>query len=344
MIGAFIGADASRRREHIMAFLDRAEPEQIIYVCPRNLMGRGESLPRGTQATCFEDMEKRDEWLSLNAMVGPGTALIVECVARYPKITSTKFAHLQRLSQQVGHKFWADVVPFTLGIEYIYTPYSYLDRAILGFPHWYAFREKFNEIDESGKVVSSHDPSLIARKVSTVTEWGRPTLMRKRVLKHIASSPDEAERYEKKRRDVFESFASPSKAITALADLTHAFKSRRAFAVEIANSLDRPLVLTNLASYAAKLAPLLSRGAALSYALAAERRDLSDFSDVVYAECPIVKSYLAFDVEAQLAPEAKAHIIASDMKVDTFLRGQFLAEIEQINAVTKAALETHHAT
>jgi hypothetical protein len=343
MIAAFISADGQARKAKINAFLESTKPKLVIYVCPQSIMWQAAAIERPVYAAPFEKMEAREQWLTMHAMAGPDTALIMECVARYPKITSTKFAHLQRLSQQVGHKFWTDVVPFTLGIEYIYTPLSYLDRSVLGFPHWYAFREAFDEIDHDGKQVSSHDPGLIARKVSRVIEWGRRSIVADHRVVMAKSSEVESAKYQDTKVKVFANFASPTKAITVLADVAHAFKSRRELTAEVANSMDRPLVLTNLASYATKLQPMLTTGQARSLALGAAEQDIGRFSDVVYAESPIVKSYLAFDIEAQLPPDAKAILIASEMKVDALLRDRFLTERGEINAVTAAAMEMRDA-
>lgn len=337
MIGAFIGADAGERKKAISEFIARCAPSQVIYVCPKSILWQAEDLDIDAYCVPFERIEKREEWLTMNAMAGPDTALVMECVARYPKITSAKFAHLQRISQSVGHKFLTDVVPFTLGIEYIYAPYSYLSRSILGFPHWYAFREAFDEIDDRGNIVSSHDPKLIATKISRVTEWGRSALRPNRRVEVNASTSGEREKYELKKTKVFDEFVSPVKAVTALADCSHAFLSRREFTASVANELERPLVLTNLASYAAKLQPMLTTGIARSYALCASAEDIRTFSDVVYAESPIVKSYLAFDIEAQLPETASSILIGSDMKVDEFLRHRFLKEVGEINAVVNAA-------
>lgn len=133
MIAAHISRSAAERKSAIAGFLARSTARQVIYVCPKSILWQAASLPATVSKFSFEDLDKRDVWLTVNALIGPQTALVMECVSRYARITSPKFANLQRLSKQIDDKLLVDHVPLTEGIEYVYTPYSYLDRSILGF-------------------------------------------------------------------------------------------------------------------------------------------------------------------------------------------------------------------
>ncbi|NEU13502.1 hypothetical protein G3T14_15375 [Methylobacterium sp. BTF04] len=347
MIAAHLSPDAGSRRRAVEGFLAASGARQAIYVCPEASAWRAEDLRDRALVVPFERMDDRDTWLTLNAMVGPGTALLMECVSRYPKITSTKFVNLQRLSKQVGHRMTADIVPFTLGIEYVYTPYSYLDRAILGFAHWYAFREGNLEEGLDGDPVSSHDPAAIARKLATVTTCDGATILRDRSVLAVKSDDGEQVGYAAKKAALFAEHTNPLKIVTRLADHAHAFRSRTAAIVAHVRGLPgRSLVLTNLGSYADRLGKALAKAGAAavatSFALAVERRDLGEFDHVVYAEAPIVKSYLALDVEAGMRRDSTATLVRGDTRVDALLHDRWGRETGAIDAVTTALLEARH--
>ncbi|KST61196.1 hypothetical protein AO398_00455 [Methylobacterium sp. GXS13] len=348
MIAAHLSPDAGSRRRAVEGFLAASGTRQAIYVCPEASAWRAEDLRDRALVVPFERMDDRDTWLTLNAMVGPETALVMECVSRYPKITSTKFANLQRLSKQVEHRMTADIVPFTLGIEYVYTPYSYLDRSILGFAHWYAFREGNLEQGLDGDAVSSHDPVVIARKLASVTTCDGATLLAARTVLAVEADASEHAGYAAKKAALFEEHSNPTKIVTRLADHAHAFRSRTAAVVAHVRGLPgRTLVLTNLGSYADKLGKALAKSGAAgavatSFALAVERRDLGGFDNVVYAEAPIVKSYLALDVEAGMRRDATVTLVRGDTRIDSFLHDWWGRETGAIDAVTTTLLEARH--
>ena len=349
MIAAHLSPDPASRRRAVEAFLAACGARQVAYVCPDAYAPRAAWLAGRALVVPFERLEDRDTWLTLNAMVGPETALVMECVSRYPKITSAKFANLQRLSKQVGHRMTVDIVPLTLGIEYVYTPYSYLDRGILGFAHWYAFREGNIEQDEAGAVVSSHEPAVVARKLAAVTTCDGATLLAGRAM--LSANADEAEHagYAAKNAALFEEHTNPTKIVTRLADHAHAFRSRTAAVVDHVRGLPgRTLVLTNLGSYADRLGKALAKGGArdavaTSFALAVERDDLGGFDRLVYAEAPIVKSYLALDVEAAMRRDATVTVVRGDTRVDAFLHDRWGRETGAIQALTAALIEARHA-
>lgn len=344
-IAAHISRSVESRKAAIAAFLAGTAARQVIYVCPKSIAWQAEMLPANVSRFSFEDLDRRDTWLTINAMIGPSTALVMECVSRYARITSPKFTNLQRLSKQIDDKLLIDHVPLCEGIEYIYTPYSYLDRSILGFSHWYAFREAYDEVDESGRIVSSHDPAVIAGKIGKITTSSDPgALLRDRRTVPAPTTAAEKAAYAAKKTELFAAHKNPGKIVTRLADHAHAAGSRRAAIVEHAASRTRQvLVLTNLASYADKLRKLSNATHVVfdSFKPASRRRDLAAFDHVVYAECPIVKSYLALDIEAQLPASATAWVVEGDSNVDTYLNRRWRKETDAIAAVM-AALEARN--
>lgn len=349
MIAAHLSPDPASRRRAVEGFLATCGARQVAYVCPEAYAARAAWLDGRALVVPFERMEDRDTWLTLNAMAGPGTALVMECVSRYPKITSGKFVNLQRLSKLCGHRCLVDVVPLTLGIEYLYTPYSYLDRSILGYAHWYAFREGNIERNEAGNVVSSHDPALLARKIAPVTTCDGSALLAARQVLAVESTETERAGYAERKAALFAEHTNPGKIVTRLADHAHAFRSRTAAVVDHVRGLPgRTLATTNLGSYADRLGKALAKAGArdavaTSFALAVGREDLGSFDHVVHAEAPIVKSYLALDVEGAMRRDATAAVVRGDTKVDAFLHDRWGRETGAIQALTAALIEARHA-
>ncbi|QRE76921.1 hypothetical protein [Methylobacterium aquaticum] len=349
MVRAHISPDAASRRRAVEGFLAACGARHVAYVCPEAYAARSAWIAPHALVVPFERLEDRDTWLTLNAIAGPDTALVMECVSRYPKITSGKFVNLQRLSKLCGHRCLVDVVPFTLGIEYIYTPYSYLDRGILGYAHWYAFREGNIEQDEAGNVVSSHDPVLLARKIAQVTTCDGSALLASRAVLPVDADASEHAGYAERKAALFAEHTNPTKIVTRLADHAHAFKSRTAAVVDHVRRLPgRALVLTNLGSYADRLGKALTKAGArdavaTSFSLAVERNDLGAFDHLVYAEAPIVKSYLALDVEGAMRRDATVTDVRGDTRVDSFLHDRWSRETGGIEALTAALMGVRHA-
>jgi len=350
MIGSMVSGKAADRKRYAADFIASCGAKQVIYVCPRNIMWQAEQSGIQAHFFAFEDLTKTDPWLTINAMIGPQTALIMENVSRYPKITSDKVLHLQRLAMQVPHKCITDIVPFTIGIEFLYTPYSYLDRSILGFPHWYAFREGYLEQDEEGNIMSSHDHLALCRKITGVTDLGTDTILASRRTVNIATTDAEKASYKAMRDEKFAAETSPTKIITNLGDLTHAFASRMDGVVATAGGLEgKVLVLVNLDSYAKKYASklkkagLADRVVAASFQIASARDDIAEFDHIVYAEHPIVNSYFAMDVEAQARREATVVHVTSDIKVCQYLYAKFRGEIDAIASFTETLREVKDA-
>lgn len=338
---AYFSKDYDLRRELIERFLGEAKTPLAIYIYPKNR--KKEFQPpqvKGCSVRCFtyEDMTKTDEWLTINSLVSPQTALILDNPSRYPKITSTKVLALERLEKMVQVKATVDIVPFTLDIQYLYTPYSYLGREILGYAHYYAFRENYHEQDEAGNIRFSHDFDLLAGKIAPVTEidYDRFLCPNRETIEH-QSSPEELAQYQTLRDECFAAKEfSPRVVVTKLADLAHAFDSRLQSMVNLLKSLKgKTVVYTNLKDYAkraekfAKDSGFQVTGA--SYQIGAQ----GDFDNCIYLESPIVKSYFMLDAESRLKPDCRVFHILGDTKVDRYLYQALTNEITQIDNFTQ---------
>lgn len=325
-----------KRKSHILSIVaNKPSESDIIYIYPKN---RQHEPIDGVYSVTFEDVTKDKQWLEMNAILNENTILILENPSRYPKITSTKYDFLYRLSMKVqkGNVFIVDIVPFTLDIVYLYTTYVYISRSILGHPHWYAFRENYGEMQDDGTVLDAHDHTLLAKKIMAVTAIDYDGfLCKNRTVVNVTSKDEEHDVYAQKKEELFEKEKNITRIITRLADTAHALKSRVERVVELASSLEgKTVIYTNLATYAAKIKKEIGRNKNIictSY----QKGHVGDVDNIIYAESPIVKSYLLLDAESRANESTKVFHILGDTGVDKHLFDQLDSEIKQIDSLTK---------
>lgn len=338
---AFFLKSYDSRKTFTERFLKESGVPLAIYIYPKNR--KKEFQPpqvKGCTVKCFtyEDMTKTNEWLTINSLVSPQTALILDNPSRYPKITSTKVLALERLEKMVQVKAIVDIVPFTLDIQYLYTPYSYLGREILGYAHYYAFRENYHEQDEAGNIRYSHDFDLLAGKIAPVTEidYDRFLCQNRETIEHL-STPEELAQYQALRDECFAAKEfSPRVVITKLADLAHAFDSRLQSMVNLLKTLKgKTVVYANLKDYAKRAEKFAKdsgfRVTGASYQIGTQ----GDFDNCIYLESPIVKSYFMLDAESRLKYDCRVFHILGDTKVDRYLYQALTDEITQIDNFTQ---------
>lgn len=317
----------------------------VIHVFPKNMWTRAVKLP-GVYSATYEDLTKRDVWLHINSLAGESSSLILENPSRYPKATTPKSRALRRLSMQVGRKALVDIVPFTVDVQYLYTPLSFLGREILGYAHNYAFRENYQEMGDDGVIRFAHDADVLAAKMKDTCRVTYPAfLCPNRQTVEVKSTDEEHAKYANRKAELFGKEKNPRRIVTRLADTAHVFGSRTQTLIEVLSETGTPtLVLCNLSSYAARVNSALKTAGlrhakATSYQLGLAEKD---YQDVVYFESPIVNSYYLLDIEAGLAPNARVWHFVSDMKVDRLLFNQVTHELKQINELTEELYAVTH--
>lgn len=343
MRAAFYSKSPAAKTSFFERFLANSGPNVAIFVYPKN---RKKEITIPSCPGCnvfpvtYEDLTKTREWLHVNSLVGPSTALLLDNPSRYAKITSPKVAALQRLEKGLQIKAISDIVPFTMDVQYLYTPLSLLGRDILGYPHYYAFRENYHERDESGRVRNSHDFDVLAPKVATVgsIDYRQFLVTQPRQIIEHECTVAELAQYTAARDKLFESEEfSPQVAITKLADLSHAFDSRIEALLDVLSlTQGRTVVYCNLSSYAKKAQSAAKKAGhknvlATSYQVGAS----GDFDNCIYLESPIVKGYFLLDAESRLPQHCQVYHIVGSAKVDRYLFGLSQHETTQINEFTK---------
>ena len=341
MKAAFFSKDYDRRREFVERFLRAAKTPLVIYIYPKNRKKEFKSpIVEGCHIRhlTYEDMTKTNEWLTINSLITPQTTLVLDNPSRYPKITSTKVLALERLEKMIKFKAIVDIVPFTLDIQYLYTPYSYLGREILGYAHYYAFRENYHEQDRLGNTRFSHDFDLLVDKISPVTEIDYDRfLCQNRETIDCQSTPEELAQYQALRDECFAAQEfSPRVVITKLADFAHAFDSRLQSMVDLLKKLKgQTVVYTNLKDYAQRAEKFAKSAGFNIVSTSYQVGALGDFDNCIYLESPIVKSYFLLDAESRLNPECRVFHILGDTTVDRYLYKILADEITQIDKFTQ---------
>lgn len=343
MRAAFYSKDPEAKTEFFSQFLVDSSAKVAIFVYPKN---RKKEMVTPSAPGChvvtisYEDVTKTREWLYVNSLIGHETALLLYNPSRYAKITSPKVQALQRLEKGLDLKAIADIVPFTMDVQYLYTPLSFLGRDILGYPHYYAFRENYHERDELGHIRNSHDFDVLAPKVATVGEIDYQQFLVTRprqIVEHDCTAAELAQ-YDEARNALFaaDSF-SPQVTITKLADMAHAFESRAEVLLDtLSQCQGQTIIYCNLSSYA-KRAQSVAKKAGFNNAIATSYQvgACRDFDSCIYLESPIVKGYFLLDAESRLPQHCQVYHIVGSSKVDRYLFGLSQHETTQINEFTK---------
>lgn len=345
-IHALYSKDAARRAASLEAFVDAA-PGVTIHILPKNRWENRPRLSRTVQAT-YEDLTSSDTWLHLNSLLGETTSLVLENPARYPKAMAPKSRALRRLSMQIQRKLLVDIVPFTMDIQHLYTPLSFLSRGILGYAHHYAFADNHREVGADGQVYRAHDPAVLAPKLAPICDIDYPAFLSARhEIVTFAETDNERDAYAQRKTELFAKETNLQRIITRLADTAHAFGSRQRVFLELCqrHPSARIAVYTNLASYA-KAAHQAARKAgcthvsASSYQIGAANPISADV--VVYLEPPIVNSYYLLDIEASHQGHTQVYWLRGETGVDCYLSGEIDRELRQINELTQELYHVRH--
>lgn len=320
------------------------DPQQAtFYVCPKAQMPALRSLPM-PPAVAVEDLTKTPTWLWCNEVLNDQSTLIYDRVSRYYRVSSEVSRRLERLAEVAAHTYLVDIIPFCEDVQYLYMPWRYVNRSILGYAHYYAFRENYAEMLPDGKIVRCHDYAHLSRKLAPSCIVERlSALLAKRQRVEIVATEAEQHEYKTLRDQLFEMHTTPQPIVTRLADYSHATPSRRETVCEIAGSFSgRVALVCNLSTYASFYHAKLSRSVVCcSYSTPSQA--LSECDVVVYAEPPIVQSFRFFDIESLLPPSALAIRVFGELKVDRYLDERLTKEISQVDAFTKTLWEQCHA-
>ena len=280
-------------------------------------------------------------------MATENTLLILENVARYKSVSSYIFKRLEKLSTYCKQKFLIDIIPFSTEIKYLYLPWSYLDRSVIGHQHFYAFRENNFEQTESGRTVRSHNFGHLASKLAphTIIDYEKFFTQEKELVEYKLNE-EEREGYQEKKEKLFKEYNNPQPIITRLADYTNTRQSGYQELIKLVQQLGGDTIIyTNLKKHNKKISNLFSTLRVRTYYTA--NGDEGNADNIILFETPITKGYLFLDVVTNLKPSCKVYIFKSDAKIDGYLYRKMRDEYDALNKFAsklKEAVETWQET
>lgn len=316
-----------------------------FYICPKERISSLCSF-FSCPLIAAEDLTKTPTWLWCNEAANEQSVLIYDRMSRYYRVSSEIARRLEKLAEAVQSVYLVDIIPFCEDIQYLYMPWRYINRSILGYAHYYAFRENYAEMQADGTIVRAHDHGHLSKKLAPHCRVERPAaLIAQRQRIEVSSSEAEQKDYSELRNQLFEIHTTPQPIITRLADYSHASASRRALVCDVARSSPgRSAIICNLSAYASWYRSQLRDIHAICCTYNKPDKNLTECDRVIYAEPPIVQSFRIFDIEALLPLSAHAVRIQGALKVDVYLDERLTKELSQIDAFTRTLWSTTHAS
>ena len=311
---------------------------KIFYLLPKKFISDVSERLSEAEFIPFEDVTKSN-YLFNNA--SDNTLLVLDRPSRYKNITSNVFVRLSRIASKYEHKAMVDIVPFTTDIQYLYCPLAFIDRGILGYQHWYSFRENNYELNSAGEETLAHDYFLLAEKMKDHIEIDYDNFFSNdiEIIDVILTKKEQSE-YKKLRDKLFEENTSASPIITKLADWTNVTESKYNGLQELLDKLEgNTVVYTNLTSHNRRLRKRFKKYNISIKSYYDTNGDEDQYDNVILFEVPIVKNYLFLDVIANIRSDCKVYIFCADTTVDKYLYKKMSEEYTQLNEFTKVLYE-----
>ncbi len=310
----------------------------MIYLAPKKFLTDVQSRLPGARCIAYEDVTKSNDIFNLADNL---TLLVFDRPSRYKNITTDTWVRLSRAAERYQHKILVDIVPFTVDVQYLYCPLALVSRTILGYQHWYSFRENNSEQLADGRVVRAHDYTVLAQKLAPYADIDYADFLGNtiRIIDCPLGSQDKNE-YQCLRDRLFEEAQKAEKKtaspiITTLADWTNIRPSRYARLREILEQqiMRKIVVYTNLAGHNRRLKKIFSGIEVKSFYDTNGGED--QYDTVILFELPITKSYLFLDVIANVRQDCQVYFFRSDTTVDKLLYTHMNNEYQSVNAFAK---------
>lgn len=307
--------------------------DQVVYFCPKKFISDVErTLKHKTYIFAYEDIQKNNQPFTV---ASDRSLLVLDDCSRYKNILSYVFARLAKLALYYKQKVLLDIMPFTVDIQYLYIPWSYLDRSILGHQHYYAFRENYLETTADGNLIRGHDYNHLANKIKTYSAIAYGSFFENEIsVINSQLTREEKNEYQTYRDKLFAEKSNPQPIITRLADFTNMCESRYQKLESLINQFtSKTIVYTNIKSHNGTLKKRFKGLDVRTYY--DTNGDEASASNIVLFEVPIVKNYLFLDIIANLNPDCKVWIFTSDAPVDKYLFKKMNDEYTKINEFTR---------
>jgi len=317
---------------------------KMIYLVPKKFLTDVQSRLPGARCIAYEDVTKSNDLFNL---ADPQTLLVFDRPARYKNITTDTWVRLSRAAEHYQHKILVDIVPFTAEIQYLYCPLALVSRSILGYQHWYSFRENNSEQLADGSVVRAHDYGYLTQKLAPFCMIDYEDFLGNAI--EVVACPltrQEKSEYQDLRDRLFAEAQqakkkSASPILTQLADWTNIRPSRYAQLRDLlSQTTGRTMIYTNLAGHNRRLHKIFPSSEVRSFYDTNGEEDRYD--TVILFELPIVKSYLFLDVIANVRSNCRIVVFKSDTTVDTLLYNHMATEYQSVNDFARQLSQEVH--
>jgi hypothetical protein len=332
----FYSRSAEARARFVSTFAKQVR--QIVYLIPRKFLAETQRRLDGPAIfLAYEDITKSNDLFNL---ADGETLLVLDRPARYKNITTDTWVRLSRAAERYQQKILVDIVPFTAEVQYLYCPLALISRTILGYQHWYSFRENNSELQADGSIVQAHDYTYLARKLAPYCQIDYADFLGNALqVVECPLTAQEKKEYQEVRDHLFAEAQkaekkSASSIITSLADWTNIRLSRYTRLRDLLLAQNgRTVIYTNLASHTRRLKKLFPSSEVKSFYDANGEED--QYDTVILFELPIVKSYLFLDVIANVRSDCRIFFFKSDTTVDKLLFEHMTKEYQSINEFTR---------
>jgi hypothetical protein len=307
--------------------------EKVIYLVPKKFLPDIQRRIQNATFLAYEDVTKSNDIFNL---ADEKTLLVFDRPSRYKNIATDTWVRLSRAAERYQYKILVDIVPFTAEVQYLYCPLALVSRTILGYQHWYSFRENNSEQLADGSIVRAHDYAYLARKLAPWCEIDYADFLSNQIQAiDCPLTGQEKIEYQDLRERLFVETQraekkSASPIITHLADWTNIRQSRYMRLRDLLLQHNgRTLIYSNLAGHNKRLKKIFASSEVRSFYDANGEED--QYETVILFELPITKSYLFLDVIANVRPDCHILFFRSDTTVDKLLYNHMFTEYQAIN-------------
>lgn len=307
---------------------------KIVYLVPKKFLADAQQrIASAATLLAYEDLTKSNAIFNL---ADEQTLLVFDRPSRYKNITTDTWVRLSRASERYQYKILVDIVPFTSEVQYLYCPLALVSRSILGYQHWYSFRENNSEQLIDGSVVQAHDYACLAHKLAPYGTIDYTDFLSNPIdVVNCPLAAQEKSDYQELRNRLFAEARqaekkSASPIITQLADWTNIRQSRYTQLRDVLLQTNgRTVIYTNLSVHNRRIKKLFPSSEVKSFYDANGSED--QYDTVILFELPITKSFLFLDVIANVRPDCRILFFKSDTTVDTLLYSHMTTEYQSIN-------------
>ncbi|GHP00926.1 hypothetical protein KSF_109730 [Reticulibacter mediterranei] len=329
----FYSRSAEARASFVRDFVSQHPCRKLIYLAPRKFLGDVQRRIPSAIFLAYEDLTNSNDIFNL---ADDESLLVFDRPSRYKNITTDTWIRLSRAAERYQQKILVDIVPFTGEIKYLYCPLALISRTILGYQHWYSYRENNLEQLADGSIVRAHDYQVLARKLAPYCSIDYADFLGNAI--QVVDCPltaQEMSDYQELRDRLIEAAEKAGKTsispiFTQLADWTNIRQSRYTKLRDILLQRNgQTMIYTNLQPHNRRLKKIFTTSLVRSFYDANGEED--QYDTIILFELPIVNGHLFLDILANVRPDCRIFFFKSNSGIDEELYKRMVTEYQSIN-------------